>query len=281
MSINRVHNIEEDPLWTTTKIVDSTGSEWKVEANGGMPINIQDQTSKPIDAYFARSLSNFTLSADTGVSGIAVGTFVYTFTATAGHGISATDEILLLDVALDRSFFAVVTNVATNVITVDRPIDHDFTVAVTTLGRVVSTQMNVNGSVTPIVFSARAGVNEIDFTRFIIRMLDSTSMDDGKFGGITALTNGLVFRIVNSFQKTIFNFRTNGEIANFCFDTKYADRAPGGQYGFSGRITFAGPSKHGVTLRIGTDDVLQWVVQDDLTGLDVLQVVGQGHEVTD
>jgi hypothetical protein len=205
-------------------------------------------------------------------------TLVYSFAATTGHGIVPLDEIILLDPTQDRSFLAIVTNTVGDVITVDRPIDHNFATAVT-LGRIVTTNMAVDGSVTPQVFSARAGSVELDFTRFIIKMLSGTSMDDGRFGSIPPLTNGFVFRIVNSFQKTIFNFKTNGEIGNFCFDVRYADKAPAGQYGLSARITFGGQSKHGVVLRIGTNDVLQWIVQDDLTGLDTLQVVGQGHEV--
>jgi hypothetical protein len=260
-----------------SRVIDGSGNEWNIDPRGNGDVKLADQATPPIDTYFAQSVSNFTISSDTGVSDITAASLVYTFNATTGHGIVATNEIILLDVASDRSLLAEVTNVAGDVITIDRPIDHDFK-STTTLGRIVTTNMAVDGSTTPQIFSARAGSVELDFTRFIIKILDDTSMDDGRFGGGSALANGLVFRIVNSFQKTIFNFKTNGEIANYCFDIRYADKAPAGQYGFSARITFAGQSKHGVALRIGTDDVLQWVVQDDLSGLVKLQVVGQGHE---
>jgi hypothetical protein len=246
--------------------------------NGAWDANIQDQTTPPIDVYFARSLDIFTIEVDTGASGITVGSLVYTFTATTGHPIIIGDEIILLDTDDDRSFYATVLNVTGDLIEVDRPIDHNFNTA-NTLGRTVSTNMAVDGSITPVIFSARAGLQEIDFTRFIIKIISDTSMDDGRFGGGVALTRGFIFRIVNSYQKTIFNFKTNGEIANFCFDVRYADKAPAGQYGMTSRITFGGQSKHGVVLRIGFGDVLQWIVQDDLTANDTIQVVGQGHEV--
>lgn len=247
------------------------------EQNGGVPVNVQDQTTEPLDALFARSISNFSIAIEIPASGLTA--LNYSFTAVAGHGIAPADEILLLDVAADRSFFAVVINVVLNIITVDRPVDHTF--PVTSLGRIVSTNMNVNGSITPVIYTLRTGSIPTDIVRFIVNMTDDTAMDFGTFGGIGALTNGLVLRIFNSFQKTVFCFKTNGEIAQFCFDTLYAPRAPAGSFGFSARITFGGQDKHGVVIRIQNDDVIQWVVQDDLTGLVSLQVAAEGHLVQD
>ena len=258
-------------------IVDAyTGTPAEVEKNGGLAVNIQDQTSKPIDVFFSQSISNFTLSTDNIESGVS--SLVYTFEATGGHGIVSGNEIILLDVVADRFFYAEVKNVVTNTITVDRPIDHIFA-AVSTLGRIVTTQMAVDGGSTEQIFSLRAGSVPLDFTRIIFSMLCDSALDDGKFGNITKLNRGIVFRIVNSFQKTIFNFKTNGEIAQFCFDLKYSDKAPAGNEGMTARITFAGQSKHGVTLRISENDVIQWVIQDDLTDLVSFRIAAQGHEV--
>lgn len=250
------------------------------EANGGFAVNIQDQTTQPVDAYFAQALSNFTISVNTGVSGVTAGTLVYSFTATAGHGISPGDEIILHDTAANRAFYAEVLSVAVNTITIDRPIDHSFQIA-TTLGRIVTTHMNVNGSVTPQIFTVRSGTIPTDFVRFIITITNNTAMDYSKFGGLTALTRGFVFRIVNAFQKTIFCFKTDAEIAQYCYDASYASKAPAGEYGFRARITFGGQDKHGVVLRIGENDYLQWVVQDDLSSLLSLRVAAQGHFIQD
>lgn len=249
-----------------------------VEENGGVPVNVQDQTTPPLDALFAKSISNFTLAADTVASGIT--TLQYNFTANGGHGISINDEILLLDQAANKSFFSVVINVVVNVITVDRPIDHAFPSA-TALGRIVTTSMNVDGSVTPKIFSLRAGSIPTDAVRFLIGASNNSAMDYSLFAGLPALTRGLVFRIVNSFQKTIFCFKTDREMSLMCFDVKYADRAPAGEYGLISRFTFAGQDKHGVALRIQDDDVLQWIVQDDLTSLLTMQISAQGHETQD
>jgi len=244
------------------------------ESNNGVPVNVQDQTTQPVDGLFAQSISNFSLAVDTVASGLT--SLVYVFTAAPGHGIGVNDEILLLDTIGNREYFAKVLNVSVDTITVDRPIDHIFPFT-TTLGRRVTTQMAVDGSSTPQIFSIRSGSIPSDITRFIITMLGDSSMDDGKFGNLSALDRGLVLRIVNGFQKTIFNFKTNGDIKQFCYDVSYADKAPAGQEGLVARITFAGQDKHGVTLRIQDTDVIQWIVQDDLTDLVSLKIAGEGH----
>ena len=245
------------------------------DENGNVEVVLQDQVTEPIDALFAQSISNFTISADTTASSAT--SLNYDFAATAGHGIITGDEILLLDTVGDRALQAVVTNVVTNTITIDRPIDHIYPSA-STLGRIVTTEMAVDGSSTPQIFTVRAGTTPIDFTRFILTMLDGTAMDDGKFGGLTALANGLVFRICNGFQKTVFNFKTNSDIKQFCYDLQYSDKAPAGEFGLSARISFAGQEKHGVAIRVSDDSVIQWVVQDDLTELISLKGSAQGHK---
>lgn len=251
-----------------------------VETNGGLPVNIQDQTSPPVDTYFLRQLGSFSLAADTVASGAT--TLNYTFTATTGHGLVAGNEIQLLDLTTQTRMFAMVTNVATDTITLDRPIDHVFPAAAT-IAQIVSSDMAVDGSVTPVIFTVRAGTNPVDITRLIFHIDDNGSMDDGKFGSLAPLTNGLVFRFYDTKRLTIFNWKTNGEVKHFSYDGQYTDSTlgPSGQESFSSRISFGGQSKHGVVLRISDDDVLQFIVQDDLSSLGSVQVVAQGHEVTD
>lgn len=246
------------------------------DADGSVEVAIQDQHTPPLDSEFAQEVSPFTLAADTIASGQT--TLQYTFVATTGHGLAAGDEVLLLDPLASTSFFAMVMSVSGDTITIDRPIDHLFPAA-TSLGRQVITNMAVDGSVTPQIFTVRAGFIPLDGVRVIIQITDDSSMDTSKFGGGPALSAGLVFRICNSFQKTIFNFKTNGEIQQKCYDVDLSSKAPAGFTGLSARISFGGPSKHGITLRIGPDDVLQWIVQDDLTDLVTMKITVQGHEV--
>jgi hypothetical protein len=243
---------------------------------GHVEVALQDQHTPPIDALFAKEVSAFTLAVDTNQSTETL--LYYTFQASPLHGISLGDEIILLDISADKSFYAHVLGVVGDTIEVDRPIDHAFSAAFT-LGKRVITNMAVDGSVTPQIFAARAGAVPIDVTRVILQMTDDASMDTSRFAAGPALTRGLVFRVCNSFQKTIFNWKTNGEIQQYCYDVDFTSRAPAGFSGLSARVTFAGPAKHGVTLRIGANDVLQWVVQDDLTDIETLRIALEGHEV--
>jgi hypothetical protein len=285
----RKHNVIVDPtgenLWDIDTsgrgpvvLYGSSGNPIAIGDDGSIDVNIQDQTTVPIDALFAQSVSAFTISQDATAS--TVDAMSYTFELTAGHGVNVGDELILLDTASDRALQCVAITVATNTLTIDRPIDHAFASA-TTLGRIVTTEMAVNGSLaSPQIFTFRAALVPTDIVRFIITITDDTSMDDSRFGGIAALTNGLILRIDNSFQKTIFNFKSNQDIKQFCYDVEYSDKAPAGEFGLSARITFGGQSKHGVVLRVSDDDVIQWIVQDDLTELTTLKIACQGHETS-
>jgi hypothetical protein len=238
-----------------------------------------NRVTSPIDAYFRESLSTFTLSADVTISTVTV--LSYTFTATAGHGLSDGDEILFLDMAANQSLQAYVTNVSTNTITIDRPFDHGY-LAASTVGHITNCDMAVDGSSTPRIFSFMSGAIATNSIRFILTIIGGNlAMDDSKFGNISALDNGLVFRIVNGYQKTIFNFKSNNDMKQFCYDVAYAAKAPTGSTGLSARITFGGDDKHGTILRLASDDVVQWVVQDDLTDLTSLKVSVMGNLLED
>ncbi|MCK5018482.1 MAG: hypothetical protein KAS32_15590 [Candidatus Peribacteraceae bacterium] len=244
------------------------------DENGNVEVVLQDQVTEPIDALFAQSISNFTISADTTASSAT--SLNYDFAATAGHGIITGDEILLLDTVGDRALQAVVTNVVTNTITIDRPIDHIYPSA-STLGRIVTTEMAVDGSSTPQIFTVRAGTTPIDFTRFILTMLDGTAMDDGKFGGLDSLDNGTVIRVVTEGNvRTLTHWRSNADLKDDMYDVTYSNKAPAGQFGLSSRWTFT-KGEFVVDLDGSTGDYLEILVQDDLSGLADFEVKGQGR----
>lgn len=251
-----------------------------LESNGGIPVNLQDQTSRLIDSLFNKSISNFTIAVDTPAS--TETSLVYDFVATVGHGIAIGMELLLIDVTADIAFQCVAVGVSVNTISIDRPIDHVFPAA-SSLGRIVTSNMNVDGSSTPQIFTFRAGVAPVDITRILLTIHSSgaTAPNDGLFGNKAALTRGIVLRIFNGAKETVFNFKTNGDIKKWCYDVNYAGAPPTGKQGVSSRITFGGQSKHGVVVRISGADRIQWIVQDNLTDQDLVDCALEGHEVTD
>lgn len=230
---------------------------------------VQDQNTPPVPTYFLRSLSNFTLSSDTGASGIDAGTFVYSFEATVGHGISATNQIILLDVAADRQFFATVISVSTNTITLDRMIDHDFKAA-TSLGRIVTNEMKVDGSSTPQIYTIRAGEVPTDFTGLNISIVCTAEPTDELFGSVTALTRGLAFRVLDGYQKTIGTMKNNAELRGFGGCVEYTDKAGGTNWAVN--VCIPVRDAWGVVLRAKNDDVLQVVVQDNLNVAGIVSV---------
>ena len=248
-----------------------------LESNGAVPVNIQDQHSRALDLKFLRATGiptalsvasvedtiNITIDDTTGfVDGNIVGIFQPNGPFYFGKQIGAP---------------------VGNVIILDTPLDFAFDAGVGVLS--ASDNMAVDGSGTTQIFqigSARRETTiELDITRFTGYIQDGSSMDDGQFGGISALTNGIVLRIKDGSFTNLWNVKTNGEFGLLCYDTSYTDKAPAGSFGFRFRNTYAGPSKHGVTIRLLPGETLELLIQDDLTDLEVFNMMAQGHVVTD
>jgi hypothetical protein len=245
------------------------GSVVPLDDNGGVPMNPQDQTTEPVPGYFAKEVSAFTLAANTGVSTEDV--LVRQFAANPGHLIEHNpgdpDELLLLDRVANRSFYCHTTPFTGDTIKIDRPIDHNFLYSgdppIPALGKIVTTEMSVDGSTTPQRFEIRAGAIPTDHISLVIRILSAAQPDFSKFGDQDALVYGLCLRIVNGFQRTIFNFHTIGEMYDFGADVNIVQKAGGGEWATTAKILLK--DNLGVALRIETGDVLQLVVQDAIT----------------
>jgi hypothetical protein len=250
-----------------------------LESNGAMPVNIQDQHSRMLDLKFINAdPANFTtLSAD-----VSQGDYIIPVTATTGMSVGS---ILGLTNPNGTFYFGDITAINALNVTLDTQLDNDFPSADSNVFP-GSTSMNVLGTMADPVsfFIGRVGVGtgiDIDITRIMGNMTDNAVMTDELFGSLTALTNGMVLRHVNGTTQNLWNLKTNGAIALLCFDAVYPDKLPTGIYAFRFRNTFAGQSKHGVTIRLEAGDTLELLIQDDLTGLIDFQMMAQGHLVTD
>jgi len=153
-----------------------------------------------------------------------------------------------------------------------------------------SSNLSVDGSVTPVVFGVRnpsgapADIElTLDITRIIFKCKADTAVDLAKFGDLARLTNGLLLRSENGDDFNIFNVKSNGEIAGIAYDwTPYISTNPNqGQDGFVSRLTWASQGKMGAVVRLPIGDDLQLIVQDDLTDLAELVVTAEGSLVLD
>ena len=239
---------------------------------------IQDQTSETVDYHMSQTLNTVTLAADTNMGDTSV-------TLAAGHNMVNGNHIEFTESL--RFFQAQVTNVATNVITLDMPLDFAFTTAA--MANRVTVEMDVVGTLAnPQIFSITppAGVRW-DVVRIIFLIEGDAAMQSNLFGSLPALTNGIVIRTVNSTTKVQFNCKSNGEFAEIAYDIAYDDRAgvPAGIFAFRCRRTWGGQNKTGVVLRLPGSDggELQHLVQDDLEDAAMITYRArvQGHIVED
>ena len=95
------------------------------------------------------------------------------------------------------------------------------------------------------------------------------------------LLRGLALRHRDGVIQNIFNVKSNREIEGITLDFKpYAATKPNeGQNGFSARLTFTGQDKLGVAQRLRVGEDLEFIIQDDLTDIILLEVTAEGHEV--
>lgn len=248
-----------------------------LEETGAIPVAVQDQTTAVIDLFFVQLNGSITTLAEnttiddriinvTSVVDIDVGTYL---------GI--------VSGGLGRFYFGTVTAINGNIVTLDTPLDFNFSAGFPVVP--VNREMNVDGSSTPSTFFVGTGGEgsnlTFDITRILIHFKTTDSVDLGEFGDLPSLTNGVVLRKANGATNNIFNVKNNGEISNLCFDydPHEASNPAQGQNGANFRYTFAGQDKHGVAIRLEPGDQLQMIIQDDLTGLEEFRIIAEGHVV--
>ena len=220
------------------------------ETNGSLRVTIQDSTAALFQYYIQNELkTDILLTAD-----VTPGDEV--INVSPGHGfIAAAGEQITL---FQDDFFTQmrVTSVATNAISVEEPVTGPgFTVgnAVVIRGNIL---MNVDGSSTPVDFrmQLRNFTIPIDLSKVIITMQHGSNVpDDGKFGGLAALTNGLFFKKEDGTTFSFGNYIKNKDFRDMGGEIDYTPNAPGGQNSTS--ITFNLKEIFGQVIRIRPTDL--------------------------
>jgi hypothetical protein len=245
--------------------------------NFNTDVAIQDQHSPLVDIKFEKHLESTTLSANYNIDDT-----IITVPDSTGF-ISGSDICITED---DRYFQAKVLSVAISapnkMLTLDTPLDYDFTTSA--IVKRCTQSLNIDGSGTTQYFHVKAPIGvKWDIVRIIFFIEDNNVMDSAKFGGMTALTKGIILRQKNGIYNNIFNIKSNGGLAARVYELEYDSKAPSGVYGLRAMRTFGGQDRNGVVVRLDgdTDEELQLIIQDDLTGLTKFEIVAQGHTVED
>lgn len=237
---------------------------------------IQDQTTPPLDFYFIQPIgSPDSLAAATAIDDTSV-------TVASDAGFTVGDRVGIFSGAGRFYFAQLLAKPGANVLDLDTPLDFAFSIGNPVIAS--TRELDVNGSVTPQTFEVRgAGTFEIDITRIMLSMITASAVDLSLFGDLAALTNGIVLRRTDTETRNIWNIKTNLDILNLAFDfLPFAAANPvQGVDGLGARYTFAGQDKHGVAVRLGLDDSLELIIQDNLTGLTQFRIIAQGHVVED
>jgi len=241
----------------------------KFDAAGNVKVALQDQSTDALSLYFHRHLGAITLADSYGIGDRVLA-------LEPGHGAQVGELICLKEDG--RYYQGTILVVATNDITLDTPLDYEYTPA-GSCSR-TSRDMNVDGSSTPVTFHVKPTGVDWDVTEIAFGLQDSTTMDDGKFGGIAAASvpNGMVVRKKDTIYHNLGNIKTNGDFA-IRGHRDYADKPPAGTgHAMDAGLTFGrGPGGIVVRLNHADGDELEIMIQDDYTLLDVFHGLVLGH----
>jgi len=239
---------------------------------------IQDSTSPLFIVKASNLVTETTLTSQTAKED-------YIINVTSAASFVVGQYLTVYNVAEDRVFFSEILDINTLAITLDTPLDFEFPIG--SIVSVGTNNMNVDGSVTPVIFGIRNPTtadipSSVDITRIMFKCLTDSAIDLSMFGDIAGgLLRGIVIRRVDGSYQNVLNAKTNGDLKNIMFDFDIELVSQQGQDGFTGRLTFAGQNKMGAVIRIGADEDLQIVIQDDLTSLSSFTVIAEGSGVVD
>ena len=238
----------------------------KFDNNGSVKTIEQDRHNIPAD-YYLYNLQATPVISDTSEDDVVI-------TINTNTGISNGDVVTFYEES--NMFQSLIINNTPTTITLASGLDFAFTSnALVETGR---WDMAVDGSGADVIYSIKAPIDtDLKVHTLNCSILDSTAMDDGKFGGISQLTNGVVFTIGNGSKKNLALVVNNLGFWEIGFSTTYSDKASAGQYGFRARRDIT--TVNGVVLNLekGGHDEFRMVIRDDLSDLDLMTATINGH----
>lgn len=233
---------------------------------------VQDQTSNLINRYF-HSTDEIPLILSTQ----SVGSYVIDASPTTNT--VAGDAITIQENA--HCFQSIVKSKTANTITIVSPLDYAFTTSA--YCKTGSWNLNVNGSISPISFDAIPipGAS-IDVYTISVNMIDTSPMDSSLFGSIASLANGMVIRHEQPSTSSYLNIALLSNNSGFSeqgFESTYDPKPPSGTYGVRHLLNIR--NSYGVARRIRNtvNEKLSIIVQDDLSGIDMVVATFGGHIV--
>lgn len=141
-----------------------------------------------------------------------------------------------------------------------------------------SPYLNVDGSSTPVNFNAAPPSGKRWYVTTISISIEDAAIQFNKFGGITALTNGVDFKVKEggASELTLGNFKRNGDVYVFATNVRLESAASDILVIHSNIWDNAGTTWK---LDNSLSEYIRLTVNDDLTGLTQFVVLVRGYEV--
>jgi hypothetical protein len=226
--------------------------------------NAQSQTNPLFQYYLMQEQkTDITLTAPVSTNDTVIN-------VSAGHGFTgAAGEYLVIRIG-DAFEQTAVVSVVTNAIEVEMPMPRDFPISSGIIRGNIG--MNVDGSLTPVEFKYSSNccgdvnaTTPVDISTVIITMQHGANVpDDGKFGGLAALTNGMYFRKENGEFVNLGNYKNNQKFKDLGAVVEYTSKAPAGTNATN--ILFGLEEMFGQVVRIDprTPDLISAIIRDDI-----------------
>ena len=287
---SRAANVGHHRLSTLVDLTDGTGAFLPASALyspvDGHPISVETVGDthalvvhdEDIDTILVNQLAHeHTAVSTTPTSAISPGDT--SFTLTSSVGFATGDSLLITEGGNSEIHLPKITDLTGAVVTLDGPIDLDYTTAATIALAKVEMRATIGSLASPISYIVRPHTGVIwHLTRLNFAMVHNSAGDDSLFGNIAALENGVVIRKVsNGIFTTLTNWKNNQDIKEDMFDVTYTDKAGPGLFGTAGRWSFKQRTQTVVRLDGTLNDELEILVQDDLQGLTSFHINMQGH----
>jgi len=242
--------------------------------NGALNIHDADVHHSIVNDFFHQHTATTTTFAANAPAGSTQ------ITLTSATGFTVGDFLHIQDGVIE-TVHPRITVLAGTLATLDRPLDNPYVIGDTITKTLRS--MDVLGTIlAPQSFKAHPLITEIWHIEAItIELTHGTAGDNGVFGNLTALTNGVILRLHNGLtgQNTTFtNWKTNSGILLDTGNIDYSTRSGGGgAYGTNSIGNFRINTGSVVYVDGTRGDYLEILIQDDLTALDSFRVKVQGH----
>ena len=192
--------------------------------SGALNIHDADVHTKIVNSQFSQTTATTTTFAAIATAGST------SITLTSATGFAIGSYLDIYNATQEELTKIQIINLVGSVVTLDRPLDFTYAIGDNIDKSLVN--MNVIGTLaSPQAFHVQPFGSDVwHLKRILIEMTHSSAGDNGLFGNITALTNGVVLRRYDGttgVTSTFTNWKTNGDIVTDVYDVTYAARSGG------------------------------------------------------